>query len=270
MSNRSSKELRKGVVAPALIALGLLSVGLAPALAAETGKARVHAGAPVRIGQGTARVVVATNAAGEPTSVGVVFDASALDGLPAARPGHPEYEYVLAMPKGAAKTGHDHVTVNWNPEGHDPKGIYSVPHFDFHFYLVSRAEQEGVTFRGVQGAEGGKTPARELLPAGYVVPPDTAVEKMGIHGVDPGGPEFRGKPFAETFIYGYYKGHLTFIEPMVAISFLRTKPDITRIAKTPAAYSLPGHYPGKYRIGYDSARNQYTVSLIGLRPWRMP
>ena len=26
---------------------------------------------------------------------------------------------------------------NWNPEGHGPKGIFTSPHFDVHFYMAT-------------------------------------------------------------------------------------------------------------------------------------
>ena len=173
----------------------------------------------------------------------VVLTAGALEGLPAPSKEQPEWEYVLPMPETGPRTGYDHVALDWNPAGHPPEGIYTVPHFDFHFYAVSRAEQEGVSFSGTAGAEAAKVADSALLPKGYVVPPDTAVAKMGVHGVDPASPEFHGKPFTRTFIYGYYKGRLTFVEPMVTLAYLLSKPDVTAAVKVPSAYSYPGLLP---------------------------
>ena len=31
------------------------------------------------------------------------------------------------------------VQFDWNPKGHEPEGVYTLPHFDFHFYTVSDA-----------------------------------------------------------------------------------------------------------------------------------
>jgi hypothetical protein len=258
---------RCGTVA-ALALVTAAAAGLAPVgRAADAPKASVHEGEAVKVGNGTARVVVAATAKGMPKSVSVVLTAGALEGLPAVSKEHPEWEYVLPMPETGPRTGYDHVALDWNPAGHPPQGIYTVPHFDFHFYAVSRAEQEGVSFSGTAGAEAAKVADSALLPKGYIVPPDTAVEKMGVHGVDPTAPEFHGKPFTHTFIYGYYKGRLTFIEPMVALSYLLTKPDVTAEVKVPSAYSYPGFYPSKYRVGYDPKRKLYVLSLIGLHEW---
>ncbi|MEP6495442.1 MAG: hypothetical protein ABJF01_22335 [bacterium] len=38
-------------------------------------------------------------------------------------------------------SGFDHVVLDWNPAGHEPEHVYTLPHFDFHFYSVSEAEQ---------------------------------------------------------------------------------------------------------------------------------
>jgi hypothetical protein len=254
-----------------IVVLAVMTVaagGLAPvSRAADAPNASVHEGQAVKVGNGTARVVVAATANGLPASVSVVMTAGALEGLPAPSKEQPEWEFVLPMPQSGPRTGYDHVAVDWNPAGHPPEGIYTVPHFDFHFYAVSRAEQEGVSFAGTEGAEAAKVADSALLPQGYAVPPDTAVEKMGVHGVDPASPEFHGEPFTRTFIYGYYKGRLTFVEPMVALSYLLTEPDVTDEVRVPSAYSYPGFYPSKYRVGYDPERKLYFLSLMGLHEW---
>jgi hypothetical protein len=264
--SRCGRAAAPALVAVAVLAAGAVVVGPA-ARAADAPKASVYEGQAVKVGNGTARVVVAATAEGLPRSVSVVLTAGALEGLPAPSQEQPEWEFVLPMPEAGPRTGYDHVAVDWNPAGHPPEGIYTVPHFDFHFYAVSRAEQEGVSFAGTEGAEAAKVADSALLPQGYVVPPDTAVEKMGVHGVDPAAPEFHGKPFTHTFIYGYYKGRLTFVEPMVALSYLLTRPDVIAEVKVPAAYSSPGFYPSKYRVGYDPERKLYFLSLMGLHEW---
>ena len=34
-----------------------------------------------------------------------------------------------------------HFVSNWNPQGHAPMGQFDVPHFDFHFYLISKQQR---------------------------------------------------------------------------------------------------------------------------------
>ncbi|MCS4505611.1 DUF5602 domain-containing protein [Arhodomonas aquaeolei] len=244
-----------------------LPVVLALTASAASAASLIHTGEPVHVGNGTARTVVVTDANGIPQSVSVVFSGSALSGLPAARSDQSEWEYLLPMPAGAPPTGYDHVGLDWNPAGHAPQGVYTHPHFDVHFYMINRAQQEAVTFIGEAAARGLAPPDARTVPADYVVPPDTAVERMGLHGVDTQSHEFRGKPFTSTFLYGYYEGRMVFLEPMVTLAFLQSRPDVTMPVKRPLAYSLPGYYPAKYRIGYDPELNQYQVSLLDLRAY---
>lgn len=268
MLNLERSGLLSRVALRASLALAMVALGAGTALAAPGSGSKAYTGASVSVGKGKAHVVVVADHSGTPTAVAVVLTEAALEGLPAATAQQMEYEYVLPMPKGAPSTGYDHIGLNWNPNGHPPKGIYTVPHFDFHFYLISRARQEAVTFKGANAAAAGAAPAAELVPAGYVIPPETEVEKMGVHGIDPAAPEFHGKPFSATFIYGYYKGHLTFVEPMVAVSYLKTGPDVTMNVKTPKSYSYAGFYPTKYRVGYDSSAKTYMIDLTGLRQFK--
>ncbi|HEY5789672.1 MAG TPA: DUF5602 domain-containing protein, partial [Gammaproteobacteria bacterium] len=188
-----------------------------------------YAGPPVALGNGTAYTVVRTGPDGRLASIGVEITAPALEGLPAAAPGgHAMFPYHLAMPAAGPQTVIDHVGLDWEALGHPPAGVYDVPHFDFHFYLVDRAEVERVHFDGPDdSASPAQQPPAELLPAGYVLPPGTAVPKMGVHAVNPAAAEFQQKPFEATFIYGYYDRQLTFIEPMVSLAYLQSRPDFS-------------------------------------------
>lgn len=171
------------------------------------------------------------------------------------------------MPTEGPDTGYDHVSLDWNPTGHIPKGVYSLPHFDVHYYLVDQGERQAISFRGDVRERALAPPDPRVVPAGYVVPPDTGVERMGLHGVDPSGPEFNGRPFTHTFLYGYHAGRLVFVEPMVTLAYLQERGDVTVPVKTPAAYMYDGHYPTGYRVGYDAERDEYRVALLGLRAY---
>ncbi|GGX89352.1 hypothetical protein GCM10007160_15900 [Litchfieldella qijiaojingensis] len=240
----------------------LLALATTSTLAAE---GNVLAGEPVAVGNGLARVVVTQDTGGIPTSIAVALTGGALEGLPAPQPDQEAWLYLLPLPEGVSPTGYDHVLLDWNPAGHIPDGVYSVPHFDMHFYLINDAERQAITFLGPDREQRLAPPNDSLVPAGYVVPPETAVERMGVHGVDPAGPEFQGQPFTHTFIYGYHAGQLIFLEPMVTLDFLRSRPDTTMPVKTPALYSLSGYYPTQYRVGFDPVHDEYRIELLGLR-----
>lgn len=261
--------LTKSPLRPRLLlaACSILALGSAAATTALAASNTVFEGKPVKIGKGTGRVVVRADAAGKPTSVAVKLTPDALEGLPsepskATHEGHWSYE--LPMPPKAPRTGYRHVVVDWNPQGHPPPNVYTVPHFDFHFYTMSRAEVEKVTFKGPADPATVVSNKRLVAP-GYEVIPPTAVAKMGVHAVDTGGPEFQGKPFTATFIYGYYKGRLTFLEPMVTRAFLLEKPDFSAEVKTPAEYSSSGHYPTRWSVRYDESQKAYVVELLDLK-----
>jgi hypothetical protein len=249
----------------AAMASAILAVAAPSALGQD--KITTYEGSAARIGRGSAHTFVRTDANGKPISIGVAYTASALEGLPKAAKGtDADFPYLLSMPRTGPKTVVDHVVINWESTGHPPPKVYDVPHFDFHFYLVSRAEQMQVRFKtDSESGDPRQQPPAELLPAGYVVPPGTAVSRMGVHAIDPASPEFREQPFTATFIYGYYNKQLTFIEPMASLAFLQSKPTYSAQVARPASYSKAGAYPSSYSIKYDEGRKSYEVTLADLR-----
>jgi hypothetical protein len=251
---------------PAPLTLAMVAI-MAMASGWAQAQEAVYEGKPVRIGKGLAHTVVRTDASGKPNSISLVFTEAALKGLPAPTAGgHTDFSYQLSMPRKGPRTVVDHVVIDWESTGHPPPKVYDVPHFDFHFYLVTPAERMKVTFKN-EGESGdpSQQPPAELLPAGYIVPPGTAVPQMGIHAVNPGSPEFHGEPFKATFIYGYHDKKLTFLEPMAALSFLESQPNFSAIIARPASYSKQGSYPSRYSIKYDQASKSYEVTLTDLQ-----
>ena len=262
-----NKTVHATFLAAALLAL--MTGGTGKAVAGEETVGRSYEGAPVTIGNGTARVVVRCDAKGSPLSVGVMLSSGALSGLPEAansQTSEGQWEYRLPMPSKGPKTGYAQVMVDWNPQGHPPPHVYTVPHFDFHFYMMSSQQVQQVSFTG-PGDAAAEVADASLVPSGYKVVPETAINKMGVHAVDLAAPEFRGKPFTATFIYGYYKGRLTFVEPMVTLAFLRSRPAFVQPVSAPARYSTPGYYPHSYEVQYDASGQSLWIALGGLKHW---
>jgi hypothetical protein len=141
--------------------------------------------------------------------------------------------------------------------------IYTVPHFDFHFYTISDAVRAGILLGDAQlDAKMARQPAAEFIPSGYTAGMPSA--QMGLHWSDPQAPERQGAPFTKTFIYGSYDGALIFSEPMVAISYLVTKPAaVVTPLKLPAQYAARGYQPTSYTVGYDVATREYRVAISG-------
>ena len=46
------------------------------------------------------------------------------------------YEVITLDPPPLAPEPYRFMMLDWNPQGHQPPGVYTVPHFDFHFYMV--------------------------------------------------------------------------------------------------------------------------------------
>jgi hypothetical protein len=232
---------------------------------AKASKLAVFTGEPQPVGNGTARSWVTLDKDGKPTAIGVTFTEAALSGLPQSlTPGLIWTEFILPLPPEAAATGFDHIGLNWNPKGHDPEGVYKVPHFDFHFYLISPAARERITTRGDDLERVRKPLPPEFVPEGYIAAPASEEPGMGLHLVEPNSHEFHGKAFTHTFIYGSYNGQMIFAEPMITKAFLETKPDITVPIKLPAKYQKPGYYPTRYSVKYAPETGEYTVAMEGL------
>ncbi len=239
-------------------------------LAGAASVGHTYEGAPVQLGNGTARAVVRTDASGKPISVAAQFTPRALEGLPTVlnkNMQEGQWEYFLPMPADGLNTGYRGIVIDWNLHGHPPPHVYSVPHFDFHFYTIDRDTVQNISFSGPTDAATQVSDAA-IVPPDYKVIPATAVNQMGVHAPDLTAPEFHGKPFTATFIYGYYKGELIFVEPMVTRAYLLTKPDVTLPVKVPARYSHAAYYPTSYSVRYDTGRHAYAVELNGLRPWQ--
>jgi hypothetical protein len=220
------------------------------------------------LGDGTTKPFVTTDSSGATEMVGVYMTKDVLneDGLPTE-----VTEVHFDVPSGSP---FGYAGVDWNPEGHEPPGIYTVPHFDFHFYMIGHDRVDAI-----EAGPATYPIPDDQVPVGYVRPPaidtngdgelDTpgVVPQMGEHLVDPTSPEFQGEPFTYTFIWGAYNvegdvGQLTFMEPMVTRAFLldlngEIAPDI----EMPAAFRDAGTYPTRYVIRNLAEQDAYVVAL---------
>lgn len=208
------------------------------------------------LGNGTAYSWINLDAEGNPSAIGVNFTESALSGLPEGEAA----EYILPLPDEASVTAYNHIGLDWNPKGHEPQGIYDTAHFDVHFYMIGQEERDEITATEDDMAKIEKKPKPEFIPEGYVPTPG-GVTRMGAHWIDPSSPEFNGQPFEETLVYGFYNGEMVFIEPMVTIDFLKTKPNLTKQLKLPGSYPTSAYYPTGYSIKYNEINKEYMVAL---------
>ena len=224
---------------------------------AKAGKTETYYGPVVPLGQGVGRAWVLVNAAGTPTSIGVdVAVKSVLN-----QGSHPT-EYTFQLPRKVAVAPFDHIDFGWNPDGHEPAGVYTLPHFDLHFYFITPAFQASIPPLAPPAFD--ISPALVYLPAAYFMGPGL-VPGMGAHSVDVLSAEFQpGGTFSHTFIYGSYRGNITFLEPMFTLAYLGRQRTETFPIRQPQAFQRAGYYPTSYTIGYDAKAQHYRISLDNL------
>lgn len=266
MSHRSQitarlHQIQSPVLAPARLfaVVPLLWAGCTePTRSSE----RVLRGTDVTMAQGFARTEVTLGRDDVPIAVAVVLSEAALVGLPATTP-MGGLEIVLPIPSGAAGIPFTHAAVNWQPSGHPPAGIYTPPHFDVHFYMISMAERDAMTPADPAFSTKANTqPSPDRVPPGYTGDPG-AVPRMGTHWANKGSPEHQGHTFTHTMIYGFYGGSMVFIEPMVTKAFLESRPEVVVDFPTPSRYGKPGWYPSRYAVKHDAATKEYRIELRG-------
>jgi Domain of unknown function (DUF5602) len=217
-------------------------------------------GPEISVGDGKAMSYVKTDEAGEPIEAGLMFDEKALQNLPTGDPhGH---EYLLKMPADIDVAPYTHITFDWNEHGHEPPGVYDLPHFDCHFYFITEAERGAIG--PFDSTQFNKPLPAEYLPPMYLETPG-GVPGMGAHVIDLLSPEIAGTgSFTKTFIYGKYDGELNFLEPMVTLDYLKSKRNESNPIRQPQKWQQDGYYPASYDLRYDASKKMYSIVLAGL------
>ncbi len=179
---------------------------------------------------------------------------------------------VLRMPESAQQqAGLTEVTVFWEHHGHPP-GPYLTPHFDFHFYTITRTERYAIDCTDETKPS--------VMPAGYtlpdvILPPPMAemagvdtligfcVQQMGMHSLLTSELEstdtFRG-----SMVIGFYHGTPIFIEPMVTRSVLLEKRSFD--LPIPSIPGMTGAYPRAFQAEYDAQQQVYHFVFSDFAP----
>jgi hypothetical protein len=238
-------------------------------------------GPPVTLGEGKIRAYVVLDERRDrmPIEIGVAIDARVIEG---ALPGSEMLSVPITLP-AQAPAPYEFVLFDWNPHGHVPPGVFDLPHFDFHFYLVPQADVHAIVRSDPSfTTRANNLPTGDFVPPNYIVgkPPfldaaAVAVPGMGVHWQDLLSPEYQlilgnpaaYRPFTKTYVYVSWDGRFTALEPMVTREYLLRKTNEVVPVRQPALYPEPGWYPGGYRIAYDGAAREYRVALVDLT-WR--
>lgn len=177
--------------------------------------------------------------------------------------------HVLQMPS-QNPTPYKFIELDWNPAGHEPAGIYTLPHFDFHFYKIAVAERDAILPTDPAFlVKSANAPAADFMPPfAFSPPPLTAVPQMGVHWVDVRSPEIQPPPnntkFTTTFLHGTYNGAVIFQEPMITREFILSKPNVEIPLPIAGRVSPAGYYPAGYSITYDEHAKEHRIALTQL------
>jgi hypothetical protein len=212
-----------------------------------------------------------TSLPADPSDLNRCYDANADGKIDGTKECSMWHERVIPLPSEVARREDipiKWILANWNPHGHIPPGVYDVPHFDVHFYLEPM-ENVFALQRGPCGPEFVRCDqfeaARKPLPSNYLHPDFKDVQAvapaMGNHWIDLTGPEFNGKKFTRSWIYGSYDGRITFLEEMLTLEYILSKPNKCEPIKQPDAVATSGYYPTESCVRFDSGRGQYSVSI---------
>jgi hypothetical protein len=204
-------------------------------------------GADVQVHGGKAWSSVKLDKEGKPLQLSLVLTDAVLNTVPigGTGDGHGGHENDLVIPlhnKATETTPFKFIMLNWNQNGHEPSGVYDLPHFDFHFYMTSSDEVMNYT----DMAKMEVLPAADYVPANHIAGP--GVPMMGKHWIDVTSPELHGTPFTQTFLYGSYDGKTVFYEPMITLNFLKNTISYERPIQQPAKFKTTGYYPTKMKI----------------------
>jgi hypothetical protein len=161
-----------------------------------------------------------------------------------------------------------HLTMYWEAMGHPP-ATFLVPHFDFHFYLISAEERLAIDCSTLskpsEPPAGYSLPDEQLPPelveiTGVETLVGVCVPEMGMHALRTVELETT-EPFDGTMIVGYYEETPIFIEPMISQAFLmeRQSFDLT----VPAIPGLEGGQPTLFQAEYVAGQDAYRFTFSG-------
>mmetsp|Transcript_60181 Transcript_60181/g.67334 ORF Transcript_60181/g.67334 Transcript_60181/m.67334 type:complete len:319 (+) Transcript_60181:16-972(+) len=189
------------------------------------------------------------------------------------------------VPRNVKKaTGIDHITIDFNSCGHPPVNVFTIPHYDFHIYLVdpeyrscmtcdladaspacdpnAQSTLSGNGFLNVAKVESGPNAGKIAnMPDGFVVGHTDHIPLMGGHAWNPNTVP---SPWVDPiWIMGPYNGGIVDYEPMIPLSFLQGSEDhmyeetLTYVSQTISTL------PTKYSAKYDGASGYLTLTLEG-------
>ena len=193
---------------------------------------------------------------GKPVSVSIIVNDAAMNSVPLGQPSdHMSPANNLLIPIAAESgTPFKFAMVNWNSSGHEPDQVYTLPHFDFHFYTSTQADVMNYMDETKLNAE----PNAAYIPANHISGP--GVPMMGKHYIDATSPELQGQTFTQTFLFGSYDSKVVFWEPMITQAFLKNTTQFERALPQPSKFQQAGYYPTKMKISRKDGVTEISLT----------
>lgn len=225
----------------------------------------VFKGPEVTLGYGKVRSWVSVDGVGNPNEIGIEITPEALLNPERDKNNSPEEHATIVVPlhlKAKQLTPFNHIGLNWNPNGHIPIGVFDVPHFDIHFYMISVEDQMAIPhYSEATDAMFNNYPPDGYMPSDYFTPPadGTAEPQMGKHWLPVNLGDFL--PFSKIMIYGSYDGNVIFVEPMITLDYLLSNEDSSTSYSQPENFAKQGNYPTKYNIYHHPVNGNTYITL---------
>lgn len=220
-------------------------------------------GPAVQSGDGYVRSWVNITHDDIPLAIGIEFTRGVLTQHP--EPGeetHAHHALLRLHQKAKDLMPFDHITMGYMVIGHPPPGIYSVPHFDFHFYKMPLEQRLAIPEFATAPNLFNNLPPAGYIPPAYFRAPNEGIAQMGTHFIDLLSPEFQGQPFTHTFIYGSYDGKVTFLEPMITQAFFQSGATVHKAIRQPQLFDpVNKYYPTRYNIWKNESNNRHYVAM---------
>jgi hypothetical protein len=244
-----------------LLILAILASTLILAFNKDNGKNKEYKSEETSLHKGKVWTSAKVDKDGKPLSVSIVLNDAALTSVPLGQPTDhmsPANNLLIPIPDKSG-TPFKFAMVNWNSSGHEPDHIYTLPHFDFHFYLSTQAEVMSYMDEAKLNAE----PASGYMPANHISGP--GVPMMGKHYIDATSPELHNKTFTQTFLFGSYDSKVVFWEPMITQEFLKNTTQFERALPQPSKFQQAGYYPTKMKINIHNGVTEISLTDFVIR-----
>jgi len=227
------------------------------AKADQTTKYNTFKGEEIPMGTGYARSWITLSHTDVPLAIGIEMTEAAITSLV-------DHSLAFMLPlhhKAIDATAFEHIVINWNLHGHPPTGIFTVPHFDFHFYTITNEERLAIPIYPLAMAAFDNLPPVGYMPASYSPDPG-GVPQMGKHW---GAGTVAPGTFTKTMTLGSYNGEVNFIEPMITLDALLSGVAFSLPYAQPNLFAEHTYYPTKYNFFVDDGKYYVTLSDFVLR-----